>query len=129
MMVMEVLSRMLNSPPQNFQFHQFCEKVRLTHLTFADDLMIFCAADNHSMSFIKETIKRFGELSRLFANLAKSSIFLVGVNSLEASRLAANMDFSIGHLHVRYLGFPLLSGRFRSSPYSAYYQSYSVLVC
>ena len=71
-MVMEVLSRMLNSPPQNFQFHQFCEKVRLTHLTFIDDLMIFCTADNHSISFIKETIKRFGELSGLFANLAKS---------------------------------------------------------
>ena len=43
--------------------------------------MIFCTADNHSMSFIKETIKRFGELSGLFANLAKSSNFLVGVNS------------------------------------------------
>ncbi|XP_031744694.1 uncharacterized protein LOC116405127 [Cucumis sativus] len=78
-MVMEVLSRMLNSPPQNFQFHQFCEKVRLTHLTFIDDLMIFCTADNHSISFIKETIKRFGELSGLFANLAKSSIFLWGL--------------------------------------------------
>ncbi|XP_031737043.1 uncharacterized protein LOC116402131 [Cucumis sativus] len=113
-MVMEVLSRMLNHPPQNFQFHQFCEKVKLTHLTFADDLMIFCAADNYSMSFIKETIKRFGELSGLFANLAKSSIFLVGVNSSKASRLAANMGFSIGHLPVRYLGLPLLFGRLQS---------------
>ncbi|XP_031745732.1 uncharacterized protein LOC116406188 [Cucumis sativus] len=112
---MEVLSRMLNSPPQNFQFHQFCEKVRLTHLTFVDDLMIFCTADNHSISFIKETIKRFGELSGLFANLAKSSNFLVGVNSSKASWLAPNMDFSIGHLPVRYLGLPLLSGRLRSS--------------
>ena len=73
--------------------------------------MIFCTADNHSISFIKETIKRFGELSGLFANLAKSSIFLVGVNSLKASRLAANMGFSIGHLPVRYLVLPLLSRR------------------
>ncbi|XP_031741727.1 uncharacterized protein LOC116403921 [Cucumis sativus] len=80
-----------------------------------DDLMIFCTADNHSISFIKETIKRFGELSGLFANLAKSSIFLVGVNSSKASRLAANMGFSIGHLPVSYLGLPLLSGRLRSS--------------
>ncbi|XP_031745326.1 uncharacterized protein LOC116405480, partial [Cucumis sativus] len=62
-MVMEVLSRMLNSPPENFQFHQFCEKV----------------------------------------------------NSSKASRLAANMGFSIGHLPVSYLGLPLLSGRLRSS--------------
>ena len=78
-MVMEVLSRMLNNPPQSFQFHQFCEKVRLTHLTFADDLMIFCTADNYSMSFIKETIKRFGELSGLFANLDKTLFFLWGL--------------------------------------------------
>ena len=77
--------------------------------------MIFCAADNYSMSFIKETIQKFGELSILFANLSKSSIFLVGVNSVEASRLAANMGFTIGHLPVRYLGLPLLSGMLQSS--------------
>ena len=110
-MVMEVLSCMLNRPPQDFQFHQFCEKVNLTHLTFADDLTIFCAAHESSLSFIKETIQRFGELSRLFANLGKSSIFIVGINSAEASHLAAKMGFTIGHLPVRYLGLPLLSGK------------------
>ena len=57
------------------------------------------------MSFIKETIQRFGELLGLFANLRKSSIFLVGVNSVEASPLEASMGFMMGHLPNRYLGF------------------------
>ncbi|KAA0062888.1 non-LTR retroelement reverse transcriptase-like protein [Cucumis melo var. makuwa] len=84
-MVMEVLSRMLNKIPQSFKFHHRCEKVKLTHLTFADDLMIFCAADEPSLS------------------------------NEAASHLAASMGFVLGNLPVRYLGLPLLTGRLRSN--------------
>lgn len=35
--VMEVLSRLLNRLPKDFHFHHQCEKIRLTHLLFADD--------------------------------------------------------------------------------------------
>ncbi|XP_031740403.1 uncharacterized protein LOC116406071 [Cucumis sativus] len=65
-----------------------------------DDLMIFCTADNHSMSFIKETIKRFCELSGLFANLPKAQFFLWGLIVRKILGLAANMGFSIGHLPI-----------------------------
>ena len=112
-MVMEVLSRMLNRPPQCFKFHQHCEKISLTHLTLADDLMIFCAAHESSLGFINETFQKFGELSGLFANPRKSSIFFAEVNNEDVSRLAASFVFFLGKLPVRYLGFPLLSGRFR----------------
>ncbi|TYK16363.1 putative sugar phosphate/phosphate translocator [Cucumis melo var. makuwa] len=98
-MVMEVLSRLLNKP----------EKVNLTHLTFADDLMIFSAVDEPSLSFVRETLQKFGELSSLFANLGKSSIFVV--SNEVASRLAASLDIALGNLPVRYLGLPLLSDR------------------
>ncbi|KAA0049769.1 non-LTR retroelement reverse transcriptase-like protein [Cucumis melo var. makuwa] len=114
-MVMEVLSRMLNKIPQSFQFHHRCEKVKLTHLTFADDLMIFCAADEPSIRFIRECLQKFGELSGLFANPRKSFIFVAGVNNENASQLAACMGFVRGNLPVRYLGLPLLTGRLRSN--------------
>ncbi|KAL0561777.1 hypothetical protein IC582_002218 [Cucumis melo] len=113
-MVMEVLSRMLNKIPQSFRFHHRCEKVKLTHLTFADDLMIICAADELSISFIRECLQKFGEFSGLFANPRKSSIFVAGVNNEYASHLAACMGFVRGNLPVRYLGLPLLTGRLRS---------------
>ncbi|KAA0026071.1 uncharacterized protein E6C27_scaffold581G00620 [Cucumis melo var. makuwa] len=114
-MVMEVLSRMLNKIPQSFQFHHRCEKVKLTHLTFADDLMIFCAADELSIRFIRDCLQKFGELSGLFANPRKSSIFVAGVNNENASHLATCMGFARGNLPVRYLGLPLLTGRLRSN--------------
>ena len=112
-MVMEVLSRMLNRPPPSYQFHRHCEKVSLTHLTFANDLMIFCAADDSTLSFINETIRKFGDLSGLFTNLSKISMFVVGVNSDDVYRLTTSLGFVLRHLPVRYLGLPLLSGRLR----------------
>ena len=112
-MVMEVLSHMLNRPPPSYQFHRHCEKVSLTHLTFANDLMIFCAADDSSLSFINETIRKFGDLSGLFTNLSKISMFVVGVNSDDVYRLTTSLGFVLRHLPVRYLGLPLLSGRLR----------------
>ncbi|KAA0062333.1 putative reverse transcriptase [Cucumis melo var. makuwa] len=114
-MMMEVLSCMLNKIPQSFLFHHRCENVKLNHLTFADDLMIFCAADESSLRFIRECLQKFGELSGLFVNLTKNSMFVAGVNSEVASHLAASMGFVLGNLPVRYLGLPLLSGRLRSS--------------
>ena len=41
--------------------------------------MIFYVAIESSISFIKETVQRFDELLGVFANLGKSSIFLVRV--------------------------------------------------
>ena len=41
--------------------------------------MIFYVAIESSISFIKETVQRFDELLGVFANLGKSSTFLVRV--------------------------------------------------
>ncbi|KAA0037824.1 uncharacterized protein E5676_scaffold236G00720 [Cucumis melo var. makuwa] len=73
--------------------------------------MIFCAADEPSLSFVRETLQKFGELLNLLANLGKSSIFVVGGSNEVASRMAASMGFVLGNLPVRYLGLPLLTGR------------------
>lgn len=75
--------------------HHHCEKVSLTHLTFADYLLIFCAYYESSLNFINETLWKFSELSRLFANLEKSYIFVMEVNSEEASRLAASLGLTL----------------------------------
>ncbi|KAH0695979.1 hypothetical protein KY289_013461 [Solanum tuberosum] len=43
-LVMEYLSRTLKTMSMlpDFRFHPMCKGLNLTHLTFADDLMIFC---------------------------------------------------------------------------------------
>jgi len=45
-LAMEVLSRLLEAACNNldFQFHPKCSSLKLTHLCFADDLLIFSAA-------------------------------------------------------------------------------------
>jgi hypothetical protein len=52
---MEVLSHILKeytSAGSGFKFHFRCSKLKLTHLCFADDLLIFAEADMSSISII-----------------------------------------------------------------------------
>ena len=57
-LVMEILSAILRKAARNkeFNFHWRCDKLYLTHLCFADDLLIFCRADRHSVSIVLEAL-------------------------------------------------------------------------
>lgn len=76
--VMEYLSRVLNkmSALPDFRFHPMCKGTKLTHLIFADDLMIFCKGNVSSVSRVMEALTHFSEVTGLVANMDKSSIFL-----------------------------------------------------
>ena len=52
---MEYLSRILMkvSKAEGFKFHPRCKKLQLTHLAFADDLMIFCKGNLESIQIMK----------------------------------------------------------------------------
>ncbi|XP_022149381.1 uncharacterized protein LOC111017811 [Momordica charantia] len=108
---MVVLSRMLNRSSPSFRFHEKCDGVALTHLCFADDLMIFSRADFGSLSFVNNVLASFGELAGLVANTRKSSFFGTGIPDVEVEQLAAFSDFSVTSFPVRYLGVPLFSCR------------------
>lgn len=79
MIMMEVLSELLNRTPNGFQFLHRYEKIRLTHLDFVDDLMIFCRANRCSLQFVKDVLEYYEGLSGLKANIGKSSMFVAGV--------------------------------------------------
>ena len=51
----------------------------LTHLSLADDLMIFAKADAHSISIIKDMLDEFCNASGLCPNLNKSITFFGNV--------------------------------------------------
>ena len=48
-----------------FRFHPMCEGLRITPLSLADDLLIFTAADIHSVLMIKEGLNEFKTISGL----------------------------------------------------------------
>ncbi|GKV49366.1 hypothetical protein SLEP1_g56121 [Rubroshorea leprosula] len=92
-------------------YHPKCAKVQLTHLCFADDLIIFTDGASSSLSAINNVLTQFYQLSGLKVNYSKSEIFCCGISSEEIKKLTAAYGFKAGVLPVRYLGVPLITGK------------------
>ncbi|KAH0723423.1 hypothetical protein KY289_006467 [Solanum tuberosum] len=108
-LVMEYLSRTLQNMSMlpDFRYHPMCKKVKLTHLIFADDLMIFCKGNLSSVNRVMEALTHFRAATGLEANLEKSSVFLVGVDEDTRNQILARTGFSVGEFPIKYLGLPL----------------------
>lgn len=61
-MVMEVLSRLLRRTTDSplYRFHLYYQKVQLSHLCFADDLLIFSSGTRSSVGCVRDTLSLFG---------------------------------------------------------------------
>lgn len=97
----------------SFGYHPKCKDMKLNHLGFADDLMVFCRADVESAQIIKEKLVQFGKCSGLEINPAKSHAFVAGVDSETKQNIISTLQFTEGRLPVRYLGLPLISTRLK----------------
>jgi hypothetical protein len=64
---MEVFSKL--------KFHPRCSKLKLTHLCFVNDLLLFSNASIPSINVVKAVLLEFEKLSGLRANPSKSSFF------------------------------------------------------
>ncbi|KAL9673428.1 hypothetical protein QQ045_029686 [Rhodiola kirilowii] len=60
-LIMEVLSRILSKACSSteFKFHPKCARINLSHLMFADDVIIFSKANLESLAKIKAALKLF----------------------------------------------------------------------
>lgn len=92
-----------------FQLHPMCKQLKLTHLIFANNLMIFCKGNLASMTRVVEALNYFSEASRLISNQDKSNIFIAWVDDLTKKQLLAKSGFTQGSFPIRYLGLPLSS--------------------
>lgn len=59
-----------------FRYHTRCGKTKLTHLSFADDLLIFSDGSLSSIQAILSILKDFEERSGLAISIHKTSFFL-----------------------------------------------------
>lgn len=111
--VMNILSRLLNMAGQHgvFQWHPKCKRVALTHLCFADDLLIFIHGDKDSVMGVKRVLDIFYFMSGLRLNAGKSELFAAGVKSEVIDQILADTGFKLGNLPVRYLGVPLVTSK------------------
>lgn len=88
---------MVQATTSGFKFHPKCARVNLTHLCFADDLLIFTTGDLTSIQKVKSVLEQFKEISGLQANSLKSEVsFLVFLRL--ASNILDCLEFKEGHL-------------------------------
>nr|GEZ55904.1 hypothetical protein [Tanacetum cinerariifolium] len=76
-LVMEVLTLIVKDKVEknkNFRFHFGCKKLKLTHVCFGDDLLMFYNGDMESVKALKEAIEEFGAFSGL--NLITTRVLL-----------------------------------------------------
>ncbi|GKD56853.1 RNA-directed DNA polymerase, eukaryota, reverse transcriptase zinc-binding domain protein [Tanacetum coccineum] len=81
-----------------FRYHHGCKELKLVNLCFADDLMIFCNGDPLSVGLIKEGLNEFSEISGLFPNLNKSTLFFGSLKDTEKEQIMNIMQFKEGTL-------------------------------
>lgn len=89
----------------------------ISHLAFADDLMIFTRGDYRSVQIMFNALKDFGRVSGLQANALKSDIYIVGVEVSQKIMILNYMGFSAGSIPFRYLGIPLSRAYLRVAEY------------
>ncbi|XP_070029289.1 uncharacterized protein [Nicotiana sylvestris] len=79
--VMEYLSRSLNklNEVKGFKFHPRCSKLGITHLSYADDLLLFARGFLNFISHRHDCFNHFSQVYGLQANLKKSSVYFGGV--------------------------------------------------
>ncbi|KAL9691889.1 hypothetical protein QQ045_012316 [Rhodiola kirilowii] len=92
---LEVLSRLLGNMKRvgNFDFHPKCARTRLTHLMFADDVIIFSKANSESLNLVRDVLRTFHEWSGLSVNVGKSAIYFGGCSEPEKNALAFIVNF------------------------------------
>lgn len=112
-LVMEVFTGILNTQTVKLGFDFFwrCKATRLSHLFFADDVLLFSEANMTSLRLLLDGIHSFASWSGLNPNLNKSEIFLSGGSDSLRNALVRTSGFQLGSLPFRYLGVPIISSR------------------
>ncbi|KAL0367896.1 UNVERIFIED_CONTAM: hypothetical protein Scaly_1008500 [Sesamum calycinum] len=120
LLCMEYFSRQTKrkTTDSDFNFHPKCEKLKITHLLFADDLMMFSRGDLPSVHILMECLQEFRDVSGLTVNTSKSSIFTAGIENNMLREILARIEFARGEMPVRYLGIPLAAQRLSVRDYS-----------
>ncbi|GKE09617.1 RNA-directed DNA polymerase, eukaryota, reverse transcriptase zinc-binding domain protein, partial [Tanacetum coccineum] len=92
-----------------YGYHFGCKDLKLSHMCFADDLLVLCQGNKASIEVVKKSLKEFSHVSGLVPNLGKSIIFFGSINERDKIDLLQVLPFKCGRLPVRYLGVPLLA--------------------
>jgi hypothetical protein len=117
---MEYFSRLLKlaSHQEGFRFHPKCAVQGISHLAFADDVLLLSRGDPSSVRCLLQQVALFGQTSGLYINPQKSSIFFGGVGTSQKQSILTESGFSEGSFPFTYLGVPLSPHRLLASQFT-----------
>lgn len=98
-------------------YHWRCQNEEISHLCFADDLMVFSNGDLESIAIINNVLHIFQHLSGLTPNPAKSEVFIliILVKETTKNQITNMLGYKEGKLPVRSLGVPQLTTKLKAS--------------
>ena len=111
-LVMEVFNLLMVKNIEEYEdygYHFGCKELKLSHMCFADDLLVLCKGNKGSIEVVKMTLEEFSQVSGLNPNLRKSIMFFGSIKQEDKHELLQVLPFKCGKLPVRYLGVPLLA--------------------
>ena len=112
LLIMEVLSRILKKTEEGSFIQGFhvglmnSTGIRVSHLLFADDTILFCDASREQILSIRLTLTCFQAFIGLKVSVGKSEIGLIG-EVCNIQSLANILQCKVGSLPMIYLGMPL----------------------
>lgn len=88
-LAMEIFSAILrdHTSKPGFRFHWRCKKDFLTHLFFADHVLLFCEGNLESIQLVKSSVDLFASLSGLTPSPLKSEFFVAGDDQQVSARV------------------------------------------
>ncbi|XP_039011021.1 uncharacterized protein LOC120140024 [Hibiscus syriacus] len=99
---MNVLSILLNlaAAKGTFGYHPKCKRISLTHLSFADDLLIFGKDSVNFVIGVTTVLDLFYEMSGLRLNASKCELFAAGVPFIDLEEIKLITGFKLSSLPV-----------------------------
>lgn len=92
---------------RRFNYHLNCSSSKMTHLCFADDLLIFVDGTVDSVQAVLQVLHEFERCSGLAVSVHKTSFFASGMSPAETDLFQFTTGMPMGMLPVCYLGVPL----------------------
>jgi hypothetical protein len=118
--VMECLNRYLYKMQKDcdFNYHPKCDKLKITNLCFADDLLMFSRGDKVSVEMMMRAYGKFSKATGLVVNPQKCRIYCAGMDELTKQNVPEASGFQEGQLPFKYLGVPVTGKKLSVRHYS-----------
>ncbi|KAL0853720.1 hypothetical protein Bca101_058872 [Brassica carinata] len=122
---MNCLFHLLNNAAKEgrISYHHRCTDSKLTHLCFADDLLIFCHGSLRSIKGALDVLANFQSRPGLAISITKTCFFSSDLSEQEIDEIKQETGLPYGQLPIRYLGVPLCTKKLSMANFEPLIQS------